>query len=105
MDDLVCRKYALDALGIFNDRENGNEHFLNGIETAKEIVANQDSVEAVPLEPLCKILAKYYHAPCNYRDDICETDENGDCPGIAKPDEVCWQHIIKKWMEGEDEQP
>ena len=29
---------ALKALSIFNDREHGNEHFIYGIETAKEIL-------------------------------------------------------------------
>lgn len=31
----------LKALNSFNDNENGNEHFLCGIETAKELVENQ----------------------------------------------------------------
>ena len=30
--------YALIALKVFNDKKNGNPHFLNGIETAKEII-------------------------------------------------------------------
>lgn len=32
---------VLAALAIFNDRENGNPHFLNGIETAREIIQNE----------------------------------------------------------------
>lgn len=31
----------LKALNSFNDKENGNEHFLCGIETAKELVEKQ----------------------------------------------------------------
>ena len=38
MADYIERKTVLNALSVFNDRVHGNEHFLNGIETAKEIV-------------------------------------------------------------------
>lgn len=36
----VDADYIMSAFGIFTDKEHGNEHFLYGIETAKEIVAN-----------------------------------------------------------------
>ena len=36
--------YVLDALGIFSDREHGEPHFLNGIETAREIVEQAPTV-------------------------------------------------------------
>lgn len=36
--------YVLDALGIFSDREHGEPHFLNGIETAREIVEQAQTV-------------------------------------------------------------
>lgn len=35
---LIDADYVLEALGIFGDTKNGNKHFLNGIETAKEII-------------------------------------------------------------------
>lgn len=37
-------------LNIFNDRKHGNEHFLNGIETAKEIIENEPTIDAIPIE-------------------------------------------------------
>lgn len=36
----------IDALSIFNDKENGNAHFLNGIETAKEIITAAPTIAA-----------------------------------------------------------
>lgn len=47
MDDLISRKAMLEALGHFNDYINGDEHFLNGIETAKEITENLPAIDAV----------------------------------------------------------
>ncbi len=38
MADYIERETVLNALSVFNDCVHGNEHFLNGIETAKEIV-------------------------------------------------------------------
>lgn len=35
-------------LNTFNDRMHGNEHFLNGIETAKEIIENEPTIDAEP---------------------------------------------------------
>ena len=40
----VDADYIMSALGIFTDKEHGNEHFLYGIETAKEIVANAPTI-------------------------------------------------------------
>ena len=44
-NDNISRKLILDSLGVFNDRKNGNEHFLMGIDTAKEIVMNAPAVK------------------------------------------------------------
>lgn len=41
MDDLISRKALLKKLEVFNDRDHGNEHFLLGIESAKEIIKNE----------------------------------------------------------------
>lgn len=46
---MIDADYVLSALGIFNDRKNGNEHFLFGIDTAKEIVQNAPTIEAEPV--------------------------------------------------------
>lgn len=40
----IDANYVLDALGIFSDREHGEPHFLNGIETAREIVEQAPTV-------------------------------------------------------------
>lgn len=41
MSRLIDADELLKALNSFNDKENGNEHFLCGIETAKELIENQ----------------------------------------------------------------
>lgn len=43
---LIDADAIMEALSIFNDKENGNAHFLNGIETAKEIIADAPTIEA-----------------------------------------------------------
>ena len=43
MSRLIDADKLLKALNSFNDKENGNEHFLCGIETAKELVENQQT--------------------------------------------------------------
>ena len=49
MADYIERKTVLNALSVFNDRVHGNEHFLNGIETAKEIVDKTLSADVAPV--------------------------------------------------------
>ena len=49
MEDYIDRKTVLNALSVFNDRVHGNEHFLNGIETAKEIVEKTLSADVAPV--------------------------------------------------------
>ena len=54
-DHLVCRERLIVALSIFNDRKNGNEYFLRGIETAKEIVKSAPIEDCVPLNAILKL--------------------------------------------------
>ena len=54
-DHLVCREWLIVALSIFNDRKNGNEYFLRGIETAKEIVKSAPIEDSVPVNELLKL--------------------------------------------------
>ena len=49
MADYIERETVLNALSVFNDRVHGNEHFLNGIETAKEIVDKTLSADVAPV--------------------------------------------------------
>ena len=43
---LIDADHVLKALGIFNDYEHGNWHFLSGIETAREIIDDALTVDA-----------------------------------------------------------
>ena len=54
-DHLVCRERLIAALSIFNDRKNGNEYFLRGIETAKEVVKTAPIADCVPVNELLKL--------------------------------------------------
>lgn len=81
-DDLISRKALLDKLALFSDRVNGNEHFLFGIETAKEIVEDMPGafggwipVEEATPEPRVDVLA----------------DFGGDTPIIA------WHSNVSGW--------
>lgn len=49
MSHLKDTDAIMAALNIFNDKENGNAHFLNGIETAKEIIRDAPTIEAEPV--------------------------------------------------------
>ena len=42
---LIDADYILSALNVFSDREHGNEHFLLGIKTAREIVKDAPTIE------------------------------------------------------------
>ena len=56
---LIDADYILEGLGHFNDRVNGNQHFLNGIETAKEITENAPTIDAMTVEWLRKKIDGY----------------------------------------------
>ena len=56
---LIDADALIEALNIFNG---GNPHFLNGIETAKEIIANMSITEAAYIEEI----TRYYSAGCEY---------------------------------------
>lgn len=46
---MIDANALMDALNVFKDRKNGNEHFMYGIETAKELLEIQPTVDAVPV--------------------------------------------------------
>lgn len=46
MTEYIERESVLGALSVFNDYDNGNEHFLYGIETAREIVESVQAIDA-----------------------------------------------------------
>lgn len=51
---LINADAIIAALESFSDRAHGNQHFLNGIKTAKELIAEAD--EAVVRRGECKAL-------------------------------------------------
>lgn len=44
MAKLIDADEIMKALSIFNDIENGNSHFLNGIKTAKELIEDAPTI-------------------------------------------------------------
>lgn len=57
------------------------------------------SVEAVPLDELCKLLADVYGAPCQLGEiepyDGCEPDDEGNCYGMRTNNVACWKDFIQ----------
>jgi hypothetical protein len=49
MAEYIDRDYVLKLLGVFNDRVHGDYHFMNGIETAKEIVEDAPATDVLPI--------------------------------------------------------
>lgn len=47
MARLIDADEIMKALSIFNDTTNGNSHFLNGIETAKELIEDAPTADPV----------------------------------------------------------
>ena len=46
---LIDADNAIHALGVFSDMEHGNKHFLNGINSAKEIINEGVTIDTVPV--------------------------------------------------------
>ena len=65
---LIDANELMDALNVFKDRKNGNEHFMYGIETAKELLEIQTTVDAVPVVR-CR--------ECKYRIDVDGLSKSG----------------------------
>lgn len=45
MTEYIERESVLNALSVFDDHDNGNEHFLYGIETARELVESMRAAD------------------------------------------------------------
>lgn len=88
---LIDADNVLKALGIFNDREHGDPHFLNGIETAREIVEQAPSVDAAPIEPLCDFLARNYE-PLYDLDDVHDLK----WPIDKDQQKAAWMKVLKR---------
>ena len=85
MRRLIDADLLMEKLNVFNDREHGNEHFLYGIETAKELLEDVPTaydVEKVveELQGLSNAEADYYYANSNDvidREDAIEIVRSG----------------------------
>lgn len=49
MGKYIEESYLVNALAVFNDRKNGNPHFLNGIETAREVISEAPAADVAPV--------------------------------------------------------
>ena len=74
-DHLVCREWLIAALSIFNDRKNGNEYFLRGIETAKEIVKSAPIEDCVPVNELLKLRDYLYEEDLIFMRGLAELNK------------------------------
>ena len=64
-------------------------------------IATSPTVDAVPLDKLCCMLAKYIGFPCNYS-PIDEEMANYCGDQCAMDDIDCWKKVLTKWMEEQD---
>ena len=86
--EYIDRDYVLKLLGVFNDRVHGDYHFMNGIETAKEIVEDAPSADVTPVvhgkwintRPIVE-----YKGFCQVKCSICESIEpyGNYCPNCG----------------------
>lgn len=100
-DDLISRKALLDKLKHFNDRENGDEHFLFGIETAEEIIENEptafDKENRLRSCETCK-----YNAPSEIPGEgetVCNNGESGRYEETVRPEDCCGEYK-QDWIAG-----
>lgn len=90
---LIDADAVLAALGIFHRHDNDNNnarHFMNGIETAVEIIEDAPDVKAVPLKPLAEWLAGYAAAP-GAVGKMCYDDVRAD----LEANEHMWEDFLR----------
>ncbi len=80
MSRYIDADVLMDALNVFRDRKNGNEHFMYGIETAKELLGIQPTVDAVPVVR-CR--------ECKHH-EVFKNGVNGWCNGHGCPTDVTY---------------
>ena len=87
---LIDADKLLEALGVFKDKEHGDPHFLNGIETAREII------EGMPEAVVRCMDCKYMGSPnargaygCKHRSAMVDAWVDGYCSyGERRTDET-----------------
>lgn len=103
--DLIDRKRLDETFTTLRFDEKGNlahwgdrkDWCLHGHEIEK-LIADQPTVDAVPLDKLCEWLGALCDTPCMIAEGICERN----CQGYKPSDAECWKAAITKWMEGLD---
>ena len=71
MAEYIDRDYVLKLLGVFNDRVHGDYHFMNGIETAKEIVEDAPSADVQPVKHGRWIQDEHTYSGCWTYNYVC----------------------------------
>jgi hypothetical protein len=81
----------------------GCTHILCDAYIACQTIEQQPTIEAVPMEPLCKLLHDIAYTPCYTTPglEMCGA-LCGECDTTCG-DEECWMRFLKKWMEGLDD--
>lgn len=103
MDDLISRKTLSDRIDRCVWKSGIGIALVMDIRDIKALISVIPPVEAVPMEPLCKLLSDIHGAPCNHTDicgEIC-----GDTCNPMMGDELCWRVFLTKWMEEQNETP
>lgn len=90
---LIDADYLQKALSVFCDYEHGNKHFLFGIETAREIIADAPTIDAVPVVR-CK--------DCKYRDPEDKKCDHGGLVHQNVPFAVADDHFCADGERRED---
>ncbi len=110
-NDLISRKAAIEALEFERDLLETPER-ITGVEDAIEVIQHLTFVPAVPLEPLCKLLAEMYHCPASGRpssgrachpnctDEMLETICGLACDDYS--DEERWKTFLINWMKKDE---
>lgn len=111
-DDLISRKAALEALGECPENWEDSPEEIEAVNSwlrAAEAINSVYAVPAVPLEPLCELLAEMYHCPgsgwpssnraChpNCPDEVFEKLCGTDCDNYT--DAERWKAFLEHWME------
>ena len=96
---------VLKALGMFNDREHGGPHFLNGIETAREIVEQSPTVDAEPVRygrwiKMTGMLPPEYHG--HYECSECQWHMKGIRNSWTREEEMTYCPSCGSKMDGDE---
>lgn len=91
MGRLIDVDMLMEKLNVFNDKVNGNEHFINGIETAKELL--DDMPTAYDTE---KVVEQLQQQANQYNRRALELVEKSTEAGIHNKGKACsYEHAIE----------